>query len=99
MHQVKTFITLIKRSAYAFDHDNGFKLSASLSYYTVFALGPLLLIMISLSSIVYRKDAIQGRIFEQLRGLIGDDAALQIQDILSNVYSTRDTTSGAIIGG
>lgn len=89
---------LLKNAAIAFSNDNALKLSASLSYYTIFALGPLLIIVISLSAIVYGKDVVEGRLVEQLSGLIGTDAAIQIQNILSNAQQTHASTLGAIIG-
>lgn len=82
----------------AFVHDNAFKLSASLSYYTVFALGPLIIIIISLAGIFFGRDAVQGQMYEQINELIGNDAALQVQQIVSNIQHTRITTAGAIIG-
>lgn len=98
MKQVRTVFKLLKNTTIAFLDDNAFKLSASLSYYTVFALGPLLIIVISLSAIVYGKDVVEGRLYEQLRGLVGVEPAAQIQNILSNAQQTHATTMGAIIG-
>jgi membrane protein len=98
MKRIRTVFTLLKNTTIAFSDDNAFKLSASLSYYTIFALGPLLIIIISLSAIVYGKDVVEGKLFEQLSGLIGSDAALQIQNILINAQHTHATTLGAIVG-
>lgn len=98
MKRVRTVFTLLKNTTIAFLDDNAFKLSASLSYYTIFALGPLFIIIISLSAIVYGKDVVEGRLFRQLSDLIGSDAAIQIQNILSNAQHTHATTLGAIIG-
>src|SRR5437764_7025975 len=98
MNRIRSVFTILKETATAFSDDNAFKLSASLSYYTIFALGPLLIIIISLSAIYYGKDVVEGRLFEQLRGLIGSDAALQVQNILSSAQRTHATTLGAVIG-
>lgn len=98
MKRVRRVLTLLKNTTLAFLDDNAFKLSASLSYYTIFALGPLLIIVISLSAIVYGRDVVEGRLYEQLSDLIGGDAALQIQNILSNAQHTHATTLGAVIG-
>src|SRR3954466_11927162 len=98
MKRVRTAFTLLKNSAIAFSDDNAFKLSASLSYYTIFALGPLLIIVISLSGMVYGRDAVEGKIYEQLKGLIGSEAALQIQQIIINAHHTHATTVGAAVG-
>jgi len=98
MKRIRTVFTILKETAISFSDDNAFKLSASLSYYTVFALGPLLIIVISLSAIFYGKDVVEGRLFEQLQDLIGSQAALQVQNILGNAQQTHATMLGAIIG-
>lgn len=82
-----------------FDKDNAFKLSASLSYSTIFAMAPLLIVIISLAGIFWGQQAVEGRIYEQVRGLVGSSAALQIQDIIKNIQQSRHTVTGAIIGG
>lgn len=98
MKRIRTVFSLLKNTTIAFSDDNAFKLSASLSYYTVFALGPLLIIVISLSAIVYGKQVVEGKLVEQLSDLIGTEAAVQIQNILSNAQHTHASTLGAIIG-
>lgn len=92
------YLKVIKKAAIDFLDDNAFKLSASLSYYTIFALGPLLIIVISLLGIFYGKDAAQGKIYFQLKGLVGNNAALQIQDIISNIEHSNHGIAGAAIG-
>jgi len=98
MKHVRWVFSLLKNTTIAFSNDNAFKLSASLSYYTIFALGPVLIIIISLSAIVYGKEVVEGRLHDQLSHLLGSDAALQIQNILSNAQQTHATTLGAVIG-
>ena len=60
-------------------------MGAALSYYTVFSLGPLLLIVISVAGLVFGEDAARGEIFSQLRGLMGDDAARAVETLLKSV--------------
>lgn len=81
----------------AFMDDKGLKLSASLSYYTVFSLGPLLLLLISLAGIFLGKDAIQGKLFSEMNGLIGSTAALQVQDMIKNIELSGKSTVSLII--
>ncbi|RYY93997.1 MAG: YihY/virulence factor BrkB family protein, partial [Chitinophagaceae bacterium] len=98
MKKTRTFLSLFHRAGLGFVNDNAFKLSASLSYYTIFALGPLLIIVISLAGIFFGREAAQGRIYGQINGLVGHDAAMQIQDIIRNIQQTQSSTTGAIIG-
>lgn len=98
MKKLKRILSLFKNAGLGFINDNAFKLSASLSYYTIFALCPLLIIVISLAGIFFGREAVQGKIYWQLNGLVGNEAALQIQDIITNIQHTQSTTLGAVIG-
>ena len=98
IHKTKGLWKALRDAGIGFVDDNAFKLSASLSYYTIFALGPLLIIIISLAGIFFGKEAVQGRIYGQLTDLVGSESALQIQNIIINIQNTHSTTTGAIIG-
>jgi Predicted membrane protein len=98
MRKIKGLGKALKNAAIGFVNDNAFKLSASLSYYTIFALGPLLVIIISLTGIFFGKEAVQGRVYGQLTELVGSESALQIQNIIINIQTSHSTTTGAIIG-
>jgi membrane protein len=90
---------LILRQAFTeFNNDNGMKLSASLSYYTIFSLGPVLIIVIALAGIFFGREAVEGKIYYQINGLVGNQAALQIQEIIKNTQESQLGTSGAVIG-
>ncbi len=78
--------------------DRCLKLSAALAYYTVFSLAPLLVLVISLISIFLGEEAIQGQIFHQINGLVGNQAAKQIQDMIKNVGLSGKTNTALIIG-
>ncbi len=78
--------------------DKGLKLSAALAYYTVFSLAPLLLLLISLAGAIYGKDAINNKIFGEINGLIGNQAAKQVQDVIKNMQLSGKTTSAVVIG-
>ena len=81
-----------------FSQDKVPKLSASLAYYTVFSLAPLLVVIISLCSFFLGKEAIQGSIQEQIQSFIGADAAGQIQDMIRNASISGKGKMATIIG-
>jgi membrane protein len=89
---------LLKETFNEFIDDNAIKLSASLSYYTVFSLPPLLIIIISLSGIFFGTEAVKGELFGQINGLVGNAAALQIQETIKNVKLTGSSTFATITG-
>ena len=75
------------------------KLSASLAYYTVFSMGPLLIVIISLCGLLLGKEAAEGSVYNQLVSFVGKDTALQLQQIISNASLAGKSTVAAIIGG
>lgn len=88
-----------KETFIAFFDDNILKLSASLSYYTVFSIGPLLLIIISIISFFFGgREAAQDRILNQLGGLMGKDVVIQIDQILNSFNNGDQGMIGIIVG-
>lgn len=100
MKNFKRLFKLIADAGNAFLDDEGFKLSASLSYYMIFALGPVLIIIISLAGMFFGdgRAGVQGEVYEQLNVVVGSETALQIQDIINNIQRKHSTIAGAIIG-
>jgi membrane protein len=96
--KLKKLWKVLKSAGSGFVNDNAFKLSASLSYYTVFALAPMLIIIISLTGIFFGREAMQGRIYHQINGVVGSEAALQLQGIIINIEASHSGTTGAIVG-
>ncbi len=89
---------LFKETFNGFIDDNAMKLSAALSYYTIFSLPPLLIIIISLSGVFFGADAVRGEVFGQIQGLVGPEAALQIQDTIKNVKLSNSNMFFTILG-
>jgi membrane protein len=89
---------VLKKSFAGFGEDKVPKLSASLAYYTIFSLGPLIMLVIFLAGFFFRRDAIEGSIFRQLRGFVGNEAAAQIQEIVKNAALSSESTTAATIG-
>ena len=98
MKNVALFWKVFKLSIEDFIEYNSLKISASLSYYTTFSIAPILIIIISVAGIFFGVEAVQGKIYLQLNGLIGDEAAQQIQAIIKNVETTQHNRKGAIVG-
>jgi membrane protein len=89
---------LFKETFKGFISDNGLQLSAALSYYTIFSLPPLLIIIISVSGLFFGADAVKGEIFGQINGLVGNGAALQIQEMIKNVKLSSNNAFVATVG-
>ncbi|MGE9315151.1 YihY/virulence factor BrkB family protein [Niabella sp. CJ426] len=89
---------LLIASAKGFSADKVPKLSSSLAYCTVFSMAPLLTIVIASASLIYKKEIIEGKIFEEVSQFTDNATALQIQNIVSQASLSGKTTVALIIG-
>lgn len=96
--KAKQFVTVLKNTFEIFMGVRGLKFSASLAYYTVFSLAPLLVLTISVAALFFGQDAAEGKVFEEINGLVGNSAAAQIQEMLRNVQLKEDNTFVLVIG-
>src|ERR1700743_482449 len=81
-----------------FINDNGLKLSASLAFYTIFSLAPLLILVISLAGLVWGSNAAANELYPQISQYIGSQAAIQIQDMLKSLQLSGKTGTAVVVG-
>jgi len=72
-------------------NDDAMNLGAALAYYTVFSFAPMLVVATSIASYFFGPEAISGRLNRELAGLLGNDAADSLAEIISNAYVSTDT--------
>ncbi len=89
---------LLTFSLNGFLDDRCLKLSAALSYYTLFSLAPLLIMLIYIAGKVYGEEAFQGEVFREIHGFIGAEAAAQIQEIIKNAAIKQNSAWAVIVG-
>lgn len=92
------YMMILKSSWNEFLEDNSIKLSASLAYFTIFSMAPMLIVIISLCGIFFGKQAVTGELFGQIRSYVGDDAAVQIQSMIGNADVIKDGLKATVIG-
>ena len=89
---------LIKESISRWSEDRAPSMGAALSYYTVFSLAPLLIIVIGIAGLVFGEEAARGAIVEQLQGLLGDEGARAINELVDNAGKTGTGIVATIVG-
>ena len=89
---------LVKGAVAAWSDDYAPSMGAALSYYTVFSLAPLLLIVISIAGLAFGQEAARGEVFEQLRGLMGDDPASAVEALLESLAKPERGITSTIVG-
>ncbi|MFT3703050.1 MAG: YihY/virulence factor BrkB family protein [Agriterribacter sp.] len=88
---------LIKQTFKSFSEDKVMKLGGSLAYYTIFSMGPLLVVIISLCGIFFKRDAIENKIYSVMQDFVGQDTAVQLQEIIRNAGIGNKGNIAAIV--
>lgn len=84
-----------------FIEDRITKLSAALAYYTIFSLTPLIIIVLSAATLFFgdkMNESTRSKFFAQITGMVGQDAATQIQGFVENANKSGQSTIGLITG-
>jgi membrane protein len=84
MRLIATLQELLRDSVRGFIDDRATRKAAALAFYTLFSLAPLLLISTAVAGVFFGADAARGEIIAQIRGLVGDEAAIAIEAMLRN---------------
>ena len=89
---------LVKQAATAWVDDHAPSMGAALSYYTVFSLAPMLLIVVAVAGLVFGQDAARGALFGQLSGMMGAEGAKAVEDLLASVSKPSEGILATITG-
>jgi membrane protein len=90
--------SILKRAFAGWWGDNVPRLGASLAYYTLFALAPILVIAIGVAGLVFGRDAVRGEIVGQIQGLVGRQGAEAVQAMLEGVARPAPSIVATVIG-
>lgn len=88
---LKNIFSVVKKTFGGFGEHKIMKLSASLAYTTIFSMAPLLIMILFLCTIFLQKEAVEGTIYNQIKGFVGSASAEQVQSMIKT--SSKATTS------
>jgi membrane protein len=89
---------MIKATAKAWVDDYAPSMGAALSYYTLFSLAPLLIIVIAVAGMMFGQEAAQGQIVEQLSGIMGEEGAVAVEGMLKAAREPSKSVVATIVG-
>ena len=96
MH-IKHTLSLFRKAGTAWIDDFAPSMGAAISYYTVFSLAPLLVIVIAIAGAVFGREAVTGQIVAQLSGLIGKDGAEVVQGLVAAASNSKHGLAASLI--
>ncbi|MGZ8228902.1 MAG: YihY/virulence factor BrkB family protein [Burkholderiales bacterium] len=95
---VRRIWDLFKKAISSWSADYAPSMGAALSYYTLFSIAPLLLIVIAVAGFFFGADEVRGALFAQLGGLMGDEGAKAIEEMLETANRPREGLFSTISG-
>ncbi len=96
MVRIKELWQITKDAGAGFAKHKVLKLSASLSFYTMFSIGPMLLVIIYISGLFWGQKAAEGTVYSQISGVIGEQPAEQVQELIKNATITNSSFMAVI---
>jgi membrane protein len=90
---------IILAAANAWIDDYAPSMGAALSYYTLFSLAPLLVLIIAIAGMVFGQEAAQGAIVAQLQSIMGKEGATAVQGLLQAAREPSTGIVASIVGG
>jgi len=89
---------LLKVTMVNFMSDKALSHGAAIAYYTVFAIAPILVIVIAVAGLLFGERAAQGAIASQLSDLMGDAGARGIEALIRSASNRRAGLAATAVG-
>src|SRR5436853_374751 len=86
----RELLGLVRQAAKGWSDDFAPSMGAALSYYTLFSIAPLLMIVIAVAGFFFGPDAVRGEVFAQLSGLMGQQGASAVEGLLKSASEPKE---------
>jgi membrane protein len=94
---IKRIWGLFRDAISSWSADYASSMGAALSYYTLFSIAPLLMIVIAVAGFFFGADEVRGMLFAQVAGLMGDEGAKAIEEMLQAANRPKEGILGTVI--
>lgn len=95
---IKAFFKIAGSASRRWWEKDPFMQSAVIAYYAIFSMPGLLVIVISVGSLFFKRDVITGQLYTQISSIMGVETARQIQDMIITISQTNKSVLATIIG-
>lgn len=96
--KVKQVLELLKRAIRKFKKDNPVQLAGTTAFFAVFAMAPLIIIVVSVAGILLGQEQIQTKLFDEINNVLGEQSTQYIRGVVENFQDTRKSIIGTIVG-
>jgi len=89
---------MVKEAGGKFLDDKAPRIGAALAFYTALSLSPLLLVIVAAAGMAFGEEAARGQIVGQIRDVVGEDAAVMIEQLVAKSAATTGKGLAALVG-
>ncbi len=90
--------TVVKEAAQNWSDHKDSRQGAALAYYSVFSLGPIIVIAIAVAGFFFGREAVSGQVASSIKGMLGDTGAQAIQAMLADAGRPRQGLIATSLG-
>ena len=95
---LKALPRMFRQASSEWIDDNAPRLGASVAFYTLLSLAPVIVIAVAVAAVVYGQEAAQGRLASEIQGMAGPEMARTIQEIITGAYQPRTGVIATLLG-
>ncbi len=95
---LKVLPRVLRRASSEWINDNAPRLGASVAFYALLSLAPIVVIAVALAAVAYGQEAAEGRLASELRSIAGPDVAQRIQKTIRGAYQPRSGVLATLLG-
>jgi membrane protein len=98
MRLLKALPRVFRQASIEWINDNGPRLGASVAFYTLLSLAPVIVIAVAVAAAFYGQAAAEGRLAAEIGGVVGPEVARTVQDIIKGAYQPRTGMLATLVG-
>lgn len=98
MRVFKFGLTVLHQAALKWLADDAMTAGAAIAFYTIFSLGPVMLVVLAIAGTVFGEQAAHGAIFDQIASLVGKGGATAVEETIRSASVSQDNWIASLIG-
>jgi membrane protein len=88
----------LRKHVAEFYEEAPFEKAAAVSFYTLLALAPLVLVVVAIAGLAFGREAVQGQVVAEIQGLVGPDGAKAVELVLQNATVPEKSVVSVVFG-
>src|SRR5450432_2066128 len=92
------FWTIAKEAALNWSEHRDARQGAALAYYSVFSIGPVVVIAVAIAGLAFGREAVNGEVASSIKGMVGDTGAKAVQAMLADASRPRQGIVATLLG-